>query len=352
MLSPYEQDDGGERGALGMADGHHSDAADTRTHARILSIDGGGIYQITSAMALAELERRTGKRIADLFDLVAGTSAGGLLALACLVPDENGRPRYTAEELVSLYEEGAGRIFQSSLWHWLRALGGLIDEKYEATGLESALTEVFGDTALAAALRPTLVPVYDIDHDTPYFFRSHRARADAAHAFPMRDALRAATSVPAFFPPGQATSEAGDVLSCIDGGVVAFNPALWAYLEARELFPAAHRVTIASFGAVRPDHGLRYENVLGWGRMNWAGPVFELMCDVSALGVDAQLGRLLDHGDNDDRHARFDAIIDRPRFATLDDISAKNIRTVKATGDDMLSRESARLDALCARLAA
>ncbi len=167
----------------------------------------------------------------------------------------------------------------------------------------------------------------------------------------MRGALRAATAVPAFFPPGRATSERGDVLACIDGGVVAFNPALWAYLEARELFPNAQRFTIASFGAVRPDHGLRYENVLGWGRMNWAGPVFELMCDVSALGVDAQLARLLDHG-GDNRHDRFDAIIDRPRFATLDDVSAQNIRTVKATGRDMIARNATDLDALCARLVA
>ena len=334
-----------------MADGHDGDTADAHEHARVLSLDGGGIYQITAAMGLAELERRTGKRIADLFDLVAGTSAGGLLALACLMPGDDGRPRYTAEDLISLYEEGAGRIFHSSLWHWLRALGGLIDEKYEATGLESALTEVFGDTPLADALRPTLIPVYDIDHDTPYFFRAHRARTDAAHAFRMRAALRAATAVPAFFPPGRATSERGDVLACIDGGVVAFNPALWAYLEARELFPNAQRFTIASFGAVRPDHGLRYENVLGWGRMNWAGPVFELMCDVSALGVDAQLARLLARDDGDSRHDRFDAIIDRPRFATLDDVSAANMRAVKATGRAMIDRNNGCLDTLCARLA-
>ncbi len=333
-----------------MAGGHDGGSAETRKHVRILSLDGGGVYQITAAMGLAELERRTGKPVADLFDLIAGTSAGGLLALACLVPGEDGRPRYTAEDLISLYEEGAGRIFSSSLWHWLRALGGLTHEKYEATGLEAALAEVFGDAPMAGAVRPALIPAYDIDHDTPYFFRSHRARTDPAHAFRMRDALRAATAVPAFFPPSRVTSDAGDELACIDGGVVAFNPALWAYLEARELFPRAQHMTVASFGAVRPDHGLRYENVLGWGRMNWAGPVFELMCDVSALGVDTQLARLLDHGGGDNRHDRFDAIIDRPRFATLDDASAQNIRTVKATGRDMIARHQADLDALCARL--
>jgi patatin-like phospholipase/acyl hydrolase len=319
-------------------------------HVRILSLDGGGIYQLTAAMGLAELERRTGRRIADLFDLVAGTSAGGLLGLAALVPDAHGRPRYTADELISLYEEDAGRIFASSIWHWLRALGGLIDEKYEATGVEGALDEVFGDVALADAIRPAMIPVYDIDHDTPYFFRSHRARQAPAHAFQMRDALRAATAAPAFFPPGRATSDAGTVLSCIDGGVVAFNPALWAYLEAGELFPNATRVTVASFGAVRTNHGLTYDKVLGWGRVNWAGPVFELMCDVSAMGVDVQLARLLAQNGGDNHCHRFDAIIRRPRFATLDDISDANVQTVKDAGRDMLARNTDRLDTLCAQL--
>jgi patatin-like phospholipase/acyl hydrolase len=319
-------------------------------HVRILSLDGGGIYQLTAAMGLAELERRTGKRIADLFDLVAGTSAGGLLGLAALVPDAHGRPRYTADELIGLYEDDAGRIFDSSIWHWLRALGGLIDEKYEATGLEAALAEVFGSVPLADAIRPALIPVYDIDRDRPYFFRSHAARGDPAHAFQMRDVLRAATAVPAYFPPGRATNRNGDVLACIDGGVVAFNPALWAYLEARELFPEATRVTVASFGAVRPDHGLRSDTVRGWGRMKWAGPVFELICDVSALGVDAQLARLLTHTGGDTRRDRFDAVIQRPRFATLDDISDANMQTVKDAGRDMLARNADRMDALCRRL--
>ncbi len=59
---------------------------------KILAIDGGGIRGIIPATVLAEIERRTGARIADLFDLVAGTSTGGILALGLVKPDSSGRP--------------------------------------------------------------------------------------------------------------------------------------------------------------------------------------------------------------------------------------------------------------------
>ncbi len=317
---------------------------------RILSLDGGGIYQMSAAMALAELEHRTGRRIADLFDFVAGTSAGALLGLACLVPNSAGTPRYSAADILTLYEMEADTVFRSSLWHWLKALGGLIDEKYEATGLESALAEVFGEVPLASSVRPTMIPVYDIDHDVPYFFRAHRAREDTVHAFQMRDVVRAATAAPAYFPPARVVSSAGHTLSCIDGGVVAFNPALWAYLEARDLWPDNPDVVIASFGQARRDHGLQYDKVLGWGRVNWVSPIFELMCDAGAVSVNAQVRRLTKDTPEQPRYFRFDALIDRPKIATLDDLSDENLRMVRAASRELLQRESAKLDRLCQRL--
>ena len=73
----------------------------------ILSIDGGGIRGIIPAMILAEIERRTGFRVAQMFDLIAGTSTGGVLALGLTIPQnaEISRPKYKASQLVSFYEE-------------------------------------------------------------------------------------------------------------------------------------------------------------------------------------------------------------------------------------------------------
>ena len=79
---------------------------------KILSIDGGGIRGVIPAMILTEIEKRTGKTTAELFDFMAGTSTGAILALALNKPSDNGSAEYTAKELVGLYETKGPLIFQ------------------------------------------------------------------------------------------------------------------------------------------------------------------------------------------------------------------------------------------------
>ena len=109
---------------------------------KILSIDGGGIRGIIPAMVLAEIERRTEKPISALFDLIAGTSTGGLLALGLTKPDANGHAEWTAEKLIELYETDGGKIFHRSRWHKVLALGNLAEEKYPAKGIEEVVPAV------------------------------------------------------------------------------------------------------------------------------------------------------------------------------------------------------------------
>ena len=92
---------------------------------RVLSIDGGGIRGIIPALMLGEIERRTNKPIAELFDLIAGTSTGGILALGLTVPGPDGKPKYCADELVQLYKEEGPRIFHRPTWHRIRSVGGV-----------------------------------------------------------------------------------------------------------------------------------------------------------------------------------------------------------------------------------
>lgn len=94
----------------------------------ILSIDGGGIRGIIPAMILARIERRTGRRITEMFDLIAGTSTGAILALGLTVPQnrKGTRPKYGANQLVSFYEEDGRKVFHA-FWQNIVSLHGLID---------------------------------------------------------------------------------------------------------------------------------------------------------------------------------------------------------------------------------
>src|SRR5207245_10001845 len=87
-----------------------------RTVVKIRSIDGGGSRGIVPAVVLAELERRTGQPIARLFDLIAGTSTGGLITFALTCPGPDGEPRYSATQLVGIYEREGPAICARSLW--------------------------------------------------------------------------------------------------------------------------------------------------------------------------------------------------------------------------------------------
>src|SRR3954453_18742261 len=94
---------------------------------KILAIDGGGIRGLIPALVLAEIETRTGRPIASLFDLVAGTSTGAILACGLTRPQP-----MSADQLAMLYEQEGPQIFDASLRKQITSLGGVIDERYEA----------------------------------------------------------------------------------------------------------------------------------------------------------------------------------------------------------------------------
>ena len=204
----------------------------------ILSIDGGGIRGIIPAMILAEIERRTGCRTADLFDLIAGTSTGGVLALGLTVPHEKGkRSKYKASQMVAFYEEDGKEVFHS-FWHNVVSLHGLIDEKYPSERLERVLQKYLGkDTKLSEAVTEVLITSYETETCRPYFFTRRKARARQSGRLDPRmwEVARCTSAAPTYFAPFQIKRSRRShlpPLTFIDAGVFANNPTLCAYSEA------------------------------------------------------------------------------------------------------------------------
>ncbi len=86
---------------------------------RVLALDGGGVRGVIPAVVLAEIERVAGRPLVELFDLVAGTSTGGIIALALTVPKPEGGPRYTAQDVIHFYLSEIPRVFHRSSPHAL-----------------------------------------------------------------------------------------------------------------------------------------------------------------------------------------------------------------------------------------
>ena len=209
---------------------------------RILSIDGGGIRGIIPAVVLAEIEQRSGKRIFELFDMFAGTSTGGILSLALAAPGDDRGARWSARDLIALYLENGPVIFRRSLWHRITSAGSILDEKYEASGLESVLKKSFGEAQLSEALVEVLVTAYDIEGRDPFFFKRRKAIQANEDDYPMWEAARATSSAPTYFEPYRLKTESPvGYYALVDGGVFATNPSMCAYADARRFEPLPER---------------------------------------------------------------------------------------------------------------
>src|SRR3954451_5563378 len=238
---------------------------------KVLCIDGGGIRGLIPALVLAEIERRTGRPTAELFDLIAGTSTGGILACGLTCPGEDGRPRHTAEELAELYRTEGPRIFDRSLIKRVTSAEGLLDERYDDAGLNRALAAYLGETRLREALTDILITAYDIEGRFAFFFRSARARTTEEYDFSMAEAARATSAAPTYFEPVQVTDAAGArTYSLVDGGVFAVNPAMCAYADV--VAAGADISVIAALGTGSHTRAIEFDEARGWGQVGWARP--------------------------------------------------------------------------------
>jgi patatin-like phospholipase/acyl hydrolase len=311
----------------------------TRT---ILSIDGGGIRGIIPGRILESIEARTGRPIATLFDMIAGTSTGGILALGLTKPNAaRTGPALPASALVKLYEDEGNTIFNRSPWHVVEALGQLNGPKYDGEGARTALSKYLSGARLNEVQTKVLVTAYEIQIRKPYFFKSWNAKTDAACDFDIVDIARATSAAPTFFPPVQVTS-AGQTFAFIDGGVFANNPTMCAVADAWKLWPGDD-LLVVSLGTGNTDRAISYAKAKGWGLPQWAHPLVEILIDGVTDTVDYEAREAVSDG----QYYRFQT--DLP--AQLQDFDDPS--TVGALRDvaDVLIRDRAEdLTALCETL--
>ena len=298
---------------------------------RVLSIDGGGIRGVIPALVLAEIEKRSGKRIFELFDLIAGTSTGGILACALCAPEA-----LPAEQLVALYEVEGPKIFDRSVWQRIRSADGLLDEKYDGGALDRALERFLSDKRLAETKPDLLVPAYNMGDPGPYFFKSRKAREENED-FALSQVARATAAAPTYFEPAEVAGQA-----LVDGGVFAANPAMCAFAEVMRFEPAAD-IFLLSLGTGQRTHKRSFDEVEDWGLVEWAKPILDVVFDGVSDAVDYQLRHALDDG----HYWRLQVELDRAADA-LDNAGEENLRLLREQAEQLISDRSADIDAAIA----
>ena len=321
---------------------------------KILAIDGGGIRGLIPALVLAAIEDRTKRPICELFDLVAGTSTGGIIALGLAKPGPDGKVQYGAHDLVRLYEEEGHTIFPPpSFWRKEEEL--IHGVKYASDGIDQILAKYFGDARLKEALRPVLVPSYDIEKQVAIFFKSEKAKANADFDFPMQKVARATSAAPTYFEPARIeTDEPLAYYALVDGGVVAGNPAMCAYAEAMAMGKVdADGAVLVSLGTGELRHPLLYAKARAWGKLYWAQPIIDIVLQASNATVDYQLQQLLPDKDGKARYYRFQTPL-TAATEQMDDARDTNLKQLRDLTEAFLNENhvQADLDRVCQQLTA
>ena len=318
----------------------------------ILSIDGGGMKGIVSALVLIELEeiikKYTGAEkvyLVDYFDLIAGTSTGSILAALLLCPNDCNRPKYTASDALDLYLTKGKTMFQTNPLHKIRTLGGLIGPKYKNKALSAELNSYFGTVKTSELLKPCLLTAYDMTTRDSLFFNSLSSLKSEERNFNLADAVLASTAAPTFFPPSCTKSYNSCEDCLVDGGVFANNPSLCALIEALKLERTKNinDTMILSIGNVYTAKSYDYNKVKYWGAVNWAFPILDILMDASEQTVDYQLNKLYSTLGIPNHYLRVVANV-KENVPAMDDTSKEAIDRLLEIGKELAKKKHRDLE--------
>jgi len=276
---------------------------------KILSLDGGGIRGAFSASVLASFEAQFGVRLVEYFDLIVGTSTGGIIALGLAA----GLP---AAEIREFYRTQGPRIFPPlrggrRLW---RLVSSVIRAKHSQGPLKAALSEAFGGRTVGSLETRVVIPAFNCNAGQIRLFKTpHHDRLTRDHSRSLVEVALATTSAP-YFLPGYVSAESERF---VDGGVWANNPILVGVVEAiGYLQVPADRIHVLSVGTTsEPFHlepSVLKRGLVGIGLGALRGQSVELFMAGQATGAHGQAKVLLGR---DDAILRIDTAVATRRFA-------------------------------------
>jgi len=316
----------------------------------ILAVDGGGIRGIIPAMVLAELEHRAGIPISDMFDYIAGTSTGGILALGLAKPDGT-RPAYTARDVIGIYDRQGPSIFQDRGWFsW-----GLTRPKYPISQLQRPLKGTIGTYPLADTRTNVVVPVYDVRNRRPVVFQTSSAKHSSRMNLEAWKVATATSAAPTYFPPfdvepGPPTSGVGP-RSFVDGGIYANNPASIALSCAvddqttRYERPDLGDFFVVSIGTGKSERPIDASKADGWGAFGWAKPAIKCAMDGSSDAAAGNVARMLTAG----QRVRLQCQLSNAS-EDMDDASDANLTALKRDAERLITDRMSEIKSIANRL--
>ncbi|MET7878879.1 CBASS cGAMP-activated phospholipase [Micromonospora profundi] len=292
-----------------------------RERFQVLALDGGGAKALFTAHVLARLEADLGVSVVGSFDLIAGTSAGGIIALGL---GAGMRPAEIVERYTGLIE----RVFPRSRQARWRLLPRAWSPAYSGAILREVLGEVFGTRLFGESNKRLVIPSWDVQRGEVHIFKTpHHPRLRRDSQITMVDVAMATSAAPTFFSAAKVDGQ-----RLVDGGVWANNPSVVAIGEAVSMFGVPlESIRVLNVGTVdqRTDHLERIDTG-GWA--TWAMSATSLMITAASRGAQGTAIHLV----GKDNFTRFDANVPGDVF-TLDRASSGTLAGLAAGQSRVLS---------------
>ncbi|PSR99750.1 Patatin-like protein [Actinidia chinensis var. chinensis] len=342
----------------------------------ILSIDGGGIRGIIPATILAYLESQLQEldgedaRLADYFDIIAGTSTGGLVTAMLTAPDKNNRPLFGARDIKQFYLDHGPKIFPQKrgiLGSVRNILKPLIGPKYNGKYLHGIIREKLGETRLHQTLTNVAIPTFDIKHLQPTIFSTYEVKKSPYLDARLADICISTSAAPTYLPAYhfENQDDKGNVreFNLIDGGVAANNPTLVAISEVTkqifgenpDFFPIKPmdygRFLVISIGTGSPKVEKRYNAKMAakWGVLGWllhgdSTPLVDIFTQASGDMVDFHNSVFFQALHSEDNYLRIQEDTLTGTDASVDVSTKKNLDKLVEIGEKLLKKPVSRVN--------
>ncbi|OMO74897.1 Patatin/Phospholipase A2-related protein [Corchorus olitorius] len=339
----------------------------------ILSIDGGGIRGIIPGTILgfleSELQKLDGEdaRLADYFDVIAGTSTGGLVTAMLTCPNEQNRPLFAAKEIKNFYLENCPKIFpqpECPLFAQTRkVIKALSGPKYDGKFLHSLVKEKLGEKRLRQTLTNVVIPTFDIKNLQPTIFSSFQVKKEPALDALLSDICTGTSAAPTYLPAHnfKTQDQNGDVkeYNLIDGGVAANNPTLVAIGEVTknlDLFtinckPMEYgKFLVISLGTGSRKEEEKYsaKDAAKWGILGWlthggSTPLIDVFTQASGDMVDLHLSVVF-QALNSDKYLRIQDDTLSGNVSSVDVATKTNLDELVKVGEGLLKKQVSRVN--------
>lgn len=269
----------------------------------ILTIDGGGIKGLRSLFIIKEIEERMGMKSNEIFDLISGTSTGGIIAAMLSIG-------YSAEEVIELYFTHGPNIFKKKFLRF-----GIFRPKYDDSYLNKVIKEYVGEKKLSDCLTNVIIPAYNIETRDKILFKSY-----VGYNYPLFDVVRATVSAQSYFKPHEIDGQRH-----IDGGNVINNPSLVSYVEYKKRW-AGTPINMLSIGTGREEKRIKKRQGNG-GLLTWAGPTVDILMIEQSQQTDYFMSKL-----EPDNYMRIEPVSIAGDIK-MDNASLENMLMLKADGE-------------------